>query len=124
MRDAASNSLASSYNKTPPLLKYSWDIFLSAGIRTGDGDRHPSIALLVMSREKVLAGGCSQLSGSQMESLKEFMLHNRISPTEAVREKRYSLSCSGFSSPCYFERYRISSVVCMASKQAGLWTLK
>lgn len=83
MRDAASISLASSYNKTP-LLKYSWDIFLSAGIRTGDGDRHPSIALLVMSREKVLAGGCSQLSGSQMESLKEFMLQNRFSPTEAV----------------------------------------
>lgn len=99
LRDAASISLASSYNKTP-LFKCSWDIFILARIGTGDGDRHPSIAVLIMSREKVLAGGCSQLSSSQMESLNEFMLQNRISPTEAVREKRYSLSCSGVFSPC------------------------
>lgn len=77
-----------------------------------------------MCKEKVLACGCPQFSGSQMEALNKFMLQNLISPTKAVKEKGIPQAAETFFFLFISNVTTISNIICMASKQAGLWTLK
>lgn len=58
-----------------------------------------------MCKEKALACGCPQFSGSQMEALNKFMLQNLISPTKAVKEKGTPQAAETFFLLVYFKHY-------------------
>ena len=77
-----------------------------------------------MCREKVLACGCSQFSGSWMEALKKFMLQNLIFPTKAMMEKDTPQAAETCFVLLTFSATTKSNIICMASKQAGFWALK